>query len=70
MAIVYGDNLTDAISQPGETDVFTFQGQSGDVVTIRSTNSSGPLTVRLELVGPDREATLALIRDCIARRPT
>ncbi|MBX7134122.1 MAG: dihydrodipicolinate synthase family protein [Fimbriimonadaceae bacterium] len=25
---------------------------------------------RLELVGPDREATLALIRDCIARRPT
>lgn len=51
--IQYGFAVAGSISSPSERDYYTFFGNSGDVVFIRSTEGVPGFQLRVELFGPD-----------------
>jgi hypothetical protein len=56
----YGDSLEGEIIDPEDEDVWRFEGQSGDVVSIRVTRERGDLVPLAVLTGPDDDLLVGL----------
>lgn len=52
MPIISGQSVTGSIRQENTFDLYSFQGQTGDVVTISMQGAGGSLDTRLLLIGP------------------